>query len=449
VPVAIALGSNLGDREAALERAVAALRAAPELDVTAVSPWIETAPVGGPPGQPPFLSGALLARARLAARELLALLLRIEREHGRDRRAEARHGPRTLDLDLLLFDELALDEPGLVLPHPGLEERVFVLEPLARIAPGLRLPRSGRTVAERLAELRAAGPRAPLQRLSPSEARAWARAERAAGRTLGFVPTMGALHEGHLELVRRSVCENERTLVSVFVNPMQFDDPRDFERYPRDLEADARLLVCAGCDALFGGSLAEFFPECAADDVPREDPGPGAEGLEGASRPGHFAGVATIVARLFAIAVPDRAYFGEKDFQQTLVVRDLARRLGGPEIVVHPTSRDADGLARSSRNALLAPEARRRAPAVHRALRRARDAWRRGERDPAALRRAISAELADPAIELDYAAVRDPERWTAEEPPGPLRRARALVAARIGGVRLIDTLALDGVEDDA
>ncbi|NOT30492.1 MAG: adenylyltransferase/cytidyltransferase family protein, partial [Planctomycetes bacterium] len=144
----------------------------------------------------------------------------------------------------------------------------------------------------------------------PSAAADWCATVRAAGKSLGFVPTMGALHAGHLALVRRAVEENERVCVSVFVNPLQFDDPRDCERYPRDLEADARLLEGARCSMLFTGTLAQFFPEVAPGaPVPRRAPGPAARGLEGEFRPGHFAGVATICARLFELVRPTRAYF--------------------------------------------------------------------------------------------------------------------------------------------
>jgi pantoate--beta-alanine ligase len=280
----------------------------------------------------------------------------------------------------------------------------------------------------------------------PAAARAWCERERAAGRRLGFVPTMGALHEGHLALVARARRENDRALVSVFVNPLQFDDPRDFERYPRDLDGDAALLVGAGCDAVFGGTLEQFFPEAegARERIAWREPGPEAEGLEGAHRPGHFRGVATIVARLFDVVRPARAYFGAKDFQQTLVVRALARGPGAPEIVVCDTVREPGGLALSSRNALLSPAQREEARAIHRALLAAREAWRAGARDARTLAQPMHAALDRSALQPEYAEVRDPERWTAAAPAEPLERAVALVAARAGKVRLIDNLRLDG-----
>ncbi|QDU68219.1 pantoate--beta-alanine ligase [Engelhardtia mirabilis] len=278
----------------------------------------------------------------------------------------------------------------------------------------------------------------------PTAARAWCEARRQEGRTLGFVPTMGALHEGHLELVRRAVAENDLACVSVFVNPLQFDDPADLSRYPRDFERDAELLQGAGCQMVFTGTLAGFFPESAtAEGIESEPAGAAAEGLEGACRAGHFDGVATIVRRLFELVVPRRAYFGEKDFQQTLVVRAVAERLGYPQIVVCPTSRESDGLARSSRNLLLTPAERPLAVALSRALARAQSLFAAGERGVGVLRSAMHSELRE--LEVEYAELRDPERF--ERVPTDvdrLDRAQALVAARLGRVRLIDNLRLDG-----
>ncbi len=289
----------------------------------------------------------------------------------------------------------------------------------------------------------------------PAEAARWCARARASGRALGLVPTMGALHEGHLTLVRRALAENDLACASVFVNPLQFDDPRDLERYPREPERDVELLAGAGCSMVFSGTLEEFFPEAAGSRaepgpdgrtsrtaIPLFDPGPSAAGLEGEHRPGHFAGVATICARLFELVRPRRAYFGEKDFQQCLVVQHVARRLGYPEIVVCPTSREPDGLARSSRNLLLSFDERSRALALSRALFAARDAWRSGEREAERLERVLLRELGRAELRLEYAVVRDPRSLHAH-PSGRMERARALVAARVGSVRLIDTLALD------
>ncbi len=278
----------------------------------------------------------------------------------------------------------------------------------------------------------------------PDSARRWCAEQRAAGRTLGFVPTMGALHPGHMELLRRAQAENNVSCVSIFVNPLQFNDRNDLASYPRDFEKDAHMLEGAGCDMTFTGTLEQFFPEVEnPEQIVQRDPGPGAEGVEGAARPGHFAGVATICERLFKTVGASRAYFGEKDFQQTLVVKDLARALGYPEIVVCPTVRESSGLAWSSRNYLLSASDRERATCLARALFAARTAWRGGEREPTRLRAAMLQELQTDGVRLEYAELRDPQAWSPLPPANPMSRAQALVAARVGNVRLIDTLRLD------
>lgn len=190
-----------------------------------------------------------------------------------------------------------------------------------------------------------------------------------AGDTVGFVPTMGALHAGHFSLVERSVAENDRTVVSVFVNPTQFNDPADLERYPRDLDADRAALERLGADYLFLPAYETIYPDAYRYRVTEHER---SEILCGASRPGHFAGVLTVVLRLLTIVRPQRAYFGEKDYQQYELVRDMARSFFlDVEIVPCPTVRDADGVALSSRNALLSPAGRARAATFARALREA------------------------------------------------------------------------------
>ncbi len=278
-------------------------------------------------------------------------------------------------------------------------------------------------------------------------ARGWCAEQRAAGRSIGFVPTMGGLHEGHLSLVRRAVAENEITCVSIFVNPLQFNDPGDLASYPRNLDDDIRQLQDTGCDMVFTGTFEQFFPDVESpEDIVQRDPGPGADGVEGAGRPGHFAGVASICERLFKVVGSARAYFGEKDFQQTLVVKDLARALGYPEIVVCPTVREPSGLAYASRNVLLTDSERERAACISRALFSARHAWHQSEREAGKLREVMLRELDVDGIDVEYAELRDPHDWQPEAPAGSLVRAQALIAARIGKARLIDNLRLD--EDD-
>lgn len=252
---------------------------------------------------------------------------------------------------------------------------------------------------------------------------------------------MGALHAGHLSLVERAVRENADACASIFVNPLQFNDRADLRDYPRDWARDAALLDRAGCRMVFTGELADFFPD--GDDGDTVDPGPGALGLEGEFRPCHLQGVAAIVERLFATVGPCRAYFGEKDFQQTLVVIHIARRFPGVEVRVCPTVRADSGLALSSRNSRLSPAGIKAAAQLYQALLAAQAAWRTGARDPADLETVMRAKLQNPRIAIDYAAVRDPDNWTSQTPPPPLQHARAFVAAAVDGVRLIDNLQLD------
>jgi len=190
--------------------------------------------------------------------------------------------------------------------------------------------------------------------------------ERKQGKEIGLVPTMGALHEGHASLVRRSVNENGVTIVSVFVNPTQFNDKNDLKNYPRDLDADCRLLESCGADYVLAPEVEEMYP---TPDTRHFEFPPVSTVMEGAHRPGHFNGVCQVVSRLFYIVRPDRAYFGEKDWQQIAVVKAMVRQLGLPvQIVECPIVRDDDGLARSSRNSLLAPDERAIAPAIYKAL---------------------------------------------------------------------------------
>lgn len=279
---------------------------------------------------------------------------------------------------------------------------------------------------------------------SPIDAQRWCADQRCQGETLGFVPTMGALHKGHLSLVTRARAQNSVCCASIFINPLQFEDHGDFDAYPRDTKSDLALLEDQGCDMVFMGSLEEFFPEVS--DLSKIDilpAGPRGSGLEEKFRPGHLDGVRTIVERLFRTVGPSSAYFGEKDFQQTLVVSDLARDMGYPNIVVCPTVREASGLALSSRNVRLSPDEKHLARQIYPALLAARDAWQSGERTADGLSAAMADCLNHDGLILEYAEVRDPAQWTAEPPQTPLERAQALIAVRIGSVRLIDNLRLD------
>ena len=279
---------------------------------------------------------------------------------------------------------------------------------------------------------------------SPTEAARWCSAQRDRGSTIGFVPTMGALHSGHLSLVTRACNENTACCASIFINPLQFEDAEDYDAYPRDTESDLALLNSHGCDMVFMGSLHQFFPEISdINEIKTLSAGPHGSGLEGQFRPGHLDGVTTIVERLFRTVGAARVYFGEKDFQQTLVVSDLARDMGYPEVVVCPTVREDSGLALSSRNVLLSTDEKTRAQRIYPALLAARDAWSSGERDPGRLSAIMMECLSLDGLVVEYAEVRDPGHWISEPQATPLEHAQALIAVRVGSVRLIDNLRLD------
>jgi pantoate--beta-alanine ligase len=268
-----------------------------------------------------------------------------------------------------------------------------------------------------------------------SELRVALKRPRRAGASIGLVPTMGAFHEGHLSLMRRARGECEQVVVSLFVNPTQFNDTADLTAYPRDERRDAALAAELGVDYLFAPSIEEVYPEGFSTRVSVSGL---SDSLEGAHRGReHFEGVGTVVAKLFGMVGPDVAYFGQKDFQQTLVIRRLVRDLDIPvRIEVCPTVREADGLAMSSRNVRLSGSERRRATALHRALLAADAAVRGGERDAAEITARAHHILASAEIDTEYFTLAEvdtfePVEWVG----GPVL---ALVAARVGSTRLID-----------
>ncbi|MDP9325776.1 MAG: pantoate--beta-alanine ligase [Candidatus Dormibacteraeota bacterium] len=269
-----------------------------------------------------------------------------------------------------------------------------------------------------------------------SQSRLWC----AEGARIGFVPTMGALHAGHLSLVEAALRQNDRVIVSVFVNPTQFNDQADLDAYPRDFEADAAVLAAAGVDVAFHPDVDEMYPAGTGASAVRA--GDVAQGYEGAHRPGHFDGVTTVVARLFNAALADRAYFGRKDAQQLAVIRAMARDLGFPvEVVGCLTVRDQDGLALSSRNARLTPEERQAALALVQSLAAAQRDFASADRSAEVMAGRLRRHLdASPGVDVEYAAVVDPNTFEAPLVAGP--EDLAIIAARVGPVRLIDNVAL-------
>jgi len=265
---------------------------------------------------------------------------------------------------------------------------------------------------------------------------------RAEGRSVGLVLTMGALHAGHRSLVVRAAAECDVVAVTVFVNPLQFDDGSDLAAYPRTLADDTAMAEAAGASYLFAPSVAEMYPNYPLPPSTTVHVGGAAARLEGASRPGHFDGVATVVVKLLALAGRCRAYFGEKDFQQLVVVRRLVADLFLPvDVVGCPTWREVDGVAMSSRNVRLSGEQRTAAPVLFRSLSRGADLVKLGERHPDAIRRAVLDELhSEPLVDVDYVEAVDAD--TLDVPDVLSGPARLLVAARLGDVRLIDNVEL-------
>jgi pantoate--beta-alanine ligase len=260
---------------------------------------------------------------------------------------------------------------------------------------------------------------------------------RAAGGSVGFVPTMGYLHQGHVSLMERAAADNDVACASIFVNPLQFAAHEDLSTYPRDLERDVAMAEAAGVRLVLAPPVEEMYPTPIATTVHVDGP---SEGMEGASRPHFFDGVATVVTKLFAIAGACRAYFGEKDYQQLLVVRRLANDLSLPvEVVGCPIVREPDGLAMSSRNVYLTPDERAAAPVLLRALEHGASLVEGGERDPALVTAAMAAVVAaEPLAALDYAEAVDAA--SCRTPEALAGEVRLLVAASFGKARLLDNL---------
>jgi len=424
----IGLGSNLGDREEHLRRALDHLRSVGAVEVLEVSPLAETDPMGGP-SQPRYLNAVARVRTELAPADFLAVLKEAEVVSGRKPRG-VRWGPREADLDLVLYGDHVIETEELTVPHPRFRERGFVLDPLFLLAPDMRDPVTGRTIRELRDDLERSGSGrriARLMRTIPELREYVAMADRNRF-TIGLVPTMGAFHEGHLSLMRAARDSCDKVIVSLFVNPAQFGEGEDLDRYPQRLDADLELASEVGVDVVFRPTEEDMYPAGFRTKVRVEGL---SEILCGASRPTHFSGVTTVVAKLFNLVRPQVAFFGLKDFQQGVVIRRMVKDLDlDVEVRLLPTVREEDGLALSSRNRYLDEADRAQATALHRGQRNA-------ETLVAKIRDALEAES---SLEPEYVAVVDPETL---EPVREIGQPVAiLVAARVGETRLIDNLLL-------
>tara|TARA_R110002096_G_scaffold23842_3_gene75609 strand:+ start:1903 stop:3213 length:1311 start_codon:yes stop_codon:yes gene_type:complete len=426
--VYVAFGSNVGDRTAHVDAALQRLRSTPGIVVLRQSERLETDFVGDGPVQGRFLNGVVELQTSLSPMALFSVLQALEVEAGRAVPHAVNH-PRELDLDIILFGARVLDTRDLQVPHPRFYERDFVREPLRQLGVDVdsHAPVAKPVVIDSIAALTA----------KTSE---WA----AGDCTIGLVPTMGSLHRGHQSLMRLAREQCDRVIATVFVNPLQFGPNEDFAAYPRDLDGDLAICREAGVDVLFAPPVAQMFGENFCSNVAV---GAEAIGMEGAVRDGHFQGVATVVARLFAMSNPHRAYFGEKDAQQVAVVRRMARDLGFPvQVVPCAIVREPDGLAMSSRNVYLTAEDRAASTVLYRSMCSAREQFRRGTRDRDQLLQRVAQVLSsEPRCAVDYIELRR-EGDLQPLPPGEVRGGRLLVAGKfVAGktpVRLLDNLSL-------
>ncbi|MCY2956183.1 MAG: pantoate--beta-alanine ligase [Planctomycetota bacterium] len=424
----LGLGANEGDRERNIRTALSSLGAVPGVRVVRCSKLVSSALFGEGPEQGEYLNGVAELATSLPAPALLSICRALEVAAGR-RLPALRNHPRPLDLDLLLYGRETIDTRDLIVPHPRMWQRPFVLLPLRELGVDLALmPRPVR----------------PLVVQDPAKFAALCSHWQAGACTTGLVPTMGALHPGHQSLIRKARAECDRVLVTIFVNPLQFSAGEDFAAYPRTLERDVQLCAEAGADAVFAPEPLQMYDSDFCSNVAV---GAAAMTMEGAIRPTHFQGVATVVARLFALSRPHNAYFGKKDAQQLAVIQRMTLDLGFPIRVVEcPIVREADGLAMSSRNVYLAPADRIASTVLVRALRAAQQAFASGERDrDRLLQVASSVLLQEPRAELDYLELRG-EGDLRLLPAGPVVLGRMLVAAKFRAgkrvVRLLDNLSL-------
>src|SRR3989338_5202305 len=418
----IGLGSNLGDRRKNIEKALGLIKALPSVKIVKSSSLYESRPQGCPAGSPDFLNSVLKIKTSLPGPGLLRQLQDIENKLGR-KKTKQRNATRGIDLDILLYGRQKINQPRLKIPHPRLKERAFVLKPLKEIEP--RIIHSW------------AGEIPVISKIS--RMRQFIRGIRKQDKTIGFVPTMGYLHQGHLSLIKQAKKDCDICVLSIFVNPIQFGPKEDYAHYPRDLEQDSILAKSAGCDCIFYPGVKEMYPQGYNSFVTVEKL---TENLCGASRPGHFKGVTTVVAKLFNIIQPDRAYFGQKDYQQALLVTRMAEDLNMPlSIKVMPIVREADGLAMSSRNVYLNSRQRLDAVIIYQSLQKAREMIARGERNSRAIITRLKKEiLKKKSATIDYIAVVDAK--TLEIVKRIKGKVLIGLAVWIGRTRLIDNIVI-------
>ena len=447
----LGLGSNMGDRLKWLRFAVSFLAGHPGITIGKISSVYETSP-WGVEGQENYYNAVVEISTELGPYELLQLTQKAEELSGRERKYH--WAPRRLDIDILLIEGLVLDDPRLTVPHPLMKQRLFVLQPLAEIAGCMTLP-DGEKLSDILCGI---GGEQKVKLLikgsewmrgneqmktvsSVKEMGELARSWHKEGKTVGLVPTMGYLHQGHLSLIEAARNNNDIVVVSIFVNPTQFGPNEDYERYPRDLAADSLACEQAGVDVIFAPEPREMYPEHFITYV---EPTQLETRLCGVTRPIHFRGVCTVVLKLFNIVQPDNAYFGQKDAQQFFILERMVRDLNlDDKLTLHrmPIIREEDGLARSSRNVYLSQEERQQALCLSRAVAAAERCYAAGQRDSQSIISLMEKEISSsPLARIDYLTLVD----TVDLLPVSRIEGPVLVAMAVyfGNTRLIDNTIL-------
>ncbi len=426
----LALGSNIEPRRAYLKRALDELSCTRGVTLTRTSPLYDTFPLGCA-DQPRFLNCVSKITTPLDPGALLGVVQKIERKLGR--RRTRKNGPRVIDLDILLYDRRLVRQKNLRIPHPRLHMRKFLLAALQDIDEAVYHPAMRHTVEELYAARHV-----PVFR-SPAKLSSHVRTIRARGLRIGFVPTMGCLHEGHARLIEEARRATDYVVSSIFVNPSQFGKNEDYAHYPRRFLHDVRYATRAGADCIFHPGRKTMYPEGYATTVSVSDV---TQKMCGLFRPGHFDGVATIMAQLLEIVHPDILYVGQKDLQQVVVLKRMIKDLKFA-VRTHMVGvvREKDGLAVSSRNRYLSSAQRRQAPVIYEALQRARATLRRGMR-ASGVRRQIERDIASRTdARVQYVAIVDPVHL--RECVTIQKRVAIATAVFFGRTRLIDNIIVD------
>ncbi|MBN1872545.1 MAG: pantoate--beta-alanine ligase [Candidatus Omnitrophica bacterium] len=426
----ISIGSNIPPRRKFIDEATKRLRRDSNIALIKRSSIYETCPNGSNFDiRKRFLNGVVEIETSLGPSDLMSRLLGIERSLGRT--DSKRCLDRAIDLDILLYNDDIVSNGDVVIPHPRMHERDFVILPLMEVSPDTVHP----VIKKRIRDIYNA--REMKVFTSPQAAYNHLFSEKISGKRIGFVPTMGYLHEGHASLLRRARRENDLVVLSIFVNPTQFSAGEDYKRYPRDLKRDARVARKEGVDVIFHPSASDMYKK---DNSTRVDVEGLSENLCGRYRPGHFRGVATVVAKLLNVIPADVAYFGQKDAQQAFIIKRMIRDLNmAVKIKILPTVREKDGLAMSSRNRYLSAAERREAPVGYRSLILARKMIEKGEKRSEKVIRSMKDFVhRNSNAKIQYILIVDKD--TLKDVKTVKGAVLIAIAFYFGGTRLIDNM---------